>query len=291
MTEQLRGAITILESNMKHIGRMLIFLAFTVGAHAYGLDRPIVVIGGSFENGQTPCVIRKINAVNCLSVNFGDYLSLGQALANSSLSNGKVLVEAIGGATTFDRSGYTIPTEQKADVGWELEGYTRQLHRALLSVTNPFTFELSARYVVIGIANDCLHSNAFETAPSDSTNCSPAELNEAVDRYVTVGQAASEAGLIPVFLEYPPLADLGENNGIDWAVAQVANGFLFTIDDSSYQALSAAHAIRVAAEVPGALVIDAWQRFRHIGDGLHPTEITSKRAARAVLLAILKDEK
>lgn len=256
-------------------------------ASAAPVDTPILVIGASYENGKTPCVLNKINVIGCLSVGFGRYLSLSQALSLNALNGAIVLNEAIGGATTFDRPGYIIPTEKQAEIGWEEDGFDKQLQRAILAATNPRTGTVTAEYVVIGVANDCLHSNAFETAPSESAPCTLAELNAVVGRYVAIGRQAAAAGLTPVYTGYPPLADRGDTSGVDWALARPANGFLFTIDAASYGQLVSIYNSRIPAEVPGAILANAWNRFEHIGDGLHPTFDTAQRAALRVMVSIV----
>ena len=82
----------------------------------------ILVIGASLEDGGTPCELAadgtgvENNPGFCSSVNFGAYLPLSAALQDRLLVRGQVIVEAIGGATTFARGGY--PT-RLPDGTWE----------------------------------------------------------------------------------------------------------------------------------------------------------------------------
>ncbi|MDJ0863568.1 MAG: hypothetical protein QNK18_15930 [Gammaproteobacteria bacterium] len=259
-----------------------------IAVPAASVDTPILMIGASYENGKTPCVVDKVNVIGCLSVGFGQYLSLSQALSLNPWNAAIVINEAIGGATTFDRPGYIIPTEQQAEIGWEEDGFDKQLQRAILAATNPYTGKVTAVYVVIGAANDCLHSNAFETAPSASAPCSLTDINAVIDRYVAIGQRAVAAGLTPVYTGYPPLADPGATSGVDLALAQPVHGFLFTIEAESYGQLVSLFNSRVPAEVPSAIMANAWKRFEHIGDGLHPTVDTARGAASRVMMSIVK---
>ena len=76
------------------------------------VDTPILMIGASYENGKTPCVLNKVNVIGCLSVGFGQYLSLSQALSLNPLNAAIVINEAIGGATT---STYLLAENQGSD--------------------------------------------------------------------------------------------------------------------------------------------------------------------------------
>lgn len=275
---------------MKISWMMLCLSVFpALAAEAAPVPGPILVIGASHESAKTPCVIGKTSTLGCISVGFGKYLSLGQALTRSPLNDGIVLVEAIAGATTFDRPGYIGDTP--AEVGWEEQGYVKQWQRALAAATNPITGQVNAKYGVIGIANDCLHDNAFTTPPSQSTQCSAADRDAVVSRYIAVGQQALAAGVTPVYTGYPPLAPAGTDKGVDLALVQATYGFSFVISNADYVDLASRFNTRIAAELPQAINAHVFRRFTHMGDGLHPDRRTALHAAKTLMIAIRRHER
>ncbi len=283
----MRRLVTILATVLAILSYSTLSSAAPVSPSRAPLDSPILVIGASMENAKTPCVVGKVNALGCLSIGFGNYLSLGPALTRSRLTNGLVLVEAMAGATTFDRPGFIIPTEERADVGFEEYGFEKQLKRAVAAATDPITNALNARYVVIGIANDCLHSSAFLTPPSQSRQCASTDRNAVVDRYIAAGRQAIAVGLIPVYTGYPPLATGGLNNGVDLELAKSVIGVRFMISRTAYTDLANRYNKRIAAELPGAILVNAYTEFSHIGDGLHPNRRTTERAATLLIRRIV----
>lgn len=278
----------------------------------------ILVIGASFESGGTPCTLNpdgtgvENNALFCTGVNFGAYLPLAAALQNRLLVRGQVINEAIGGATTFPRGGYpainpdgSIPGEEdKTPFGWEQHGFNQQLVRALGQVINPFIQPpaVNARYVVIGVPNDCQHSSAFAIAPADTVpdQCSLVNpesgktgLEEVVDRLIGLGQAAIASGLTPIYTGYPPYVTGTDTGGINLGVAQATFGFPWVMSEASYNSLVADYESRIPATLGASNVImaDAWSPgYEHLGDGLHPTPEVSELAALRIVLAILQFE-
>jgi hypothetical protein len=267
-----------------------LLISFSAAVYAAPVTTPILVVGGSLENGKTPCEIGKVNVLGCISVGFGHYLSLGQAIARSNSGIGLVFNEAIAGATTFNRSGYIIPGEDVADVGWENHGYENQFARALAQVTNPVTGDVSAKHVVIGIGNDCLHSNAFVTPPSQSSPCTRAEINSMITRYIQIGQMALDAGVTPVYTLYPPRKTSEMSYGWDLALSQQVLGFSFVICDADYDFLAKRFKNRIKNELPGALRVNSWKDIVHMGDGLHPTIESSQLAAKRVMRVIKNNQ-
>lgn len=255
-------------------------------AQADRLTSPLLVVGASFENGKTPCILGETNVLGCISINFGEYLSIGNALARSKKNNGRIFVEAIAGATTFDRPGFLGPFGPQAGVGWEQYGYQKQLDRALAATTNPITGTVNAKFVVVGMANDCLHSHAMSVQPADATPCAVVDLDAVVSRYIAVGQQALAAGVTPVFTGYPPLRTPGSIIGIDLSVSQQAYDLVFVIDDANYTALANLYNQRIAAELPDAILVNAWESIVTIGDGLHPDQASVERATRVIMDAI-----
>ena len=247
---------------------------------------PILVVGASYGNGSSPVDDNLMGPLGGAGVGFGSYLSLGDALVRTPLLDGFVVNDAEAGATTFTRptcfADFCPP--------FEWHGYEHQLQRALLRVAvrdpaNPASVLFyNAKYVVISLPNDCLHSNAMGVPQLEAQQCSTADMNAMIDRLKAVAAQAQAAGLTPVFTGYPAYRDA------DLALTQQLFGFAFVIDEERYEEMRALHRSRLTSEVPGALYVDAWSEFEHLGDGIHPTPRTSKKAARKVALAILLDQ-
>lgn len=294
-------------------------------AHASGLFSPVVekdeailVIGASLENGGSPCTLNpdgsgvENNTLFCGGVNFGSYMPLGTALQNRLLVRGQVINEAIGGATTFPRGGYparlpdgSVPEEEdRSPFGWEQFGFNQQFMRAFGQVLNPLTDPptVNARYIVIGLPNDCLHSSAFDVAPADTVPDQCAMFNpetgrtgleEVVDRLIGLGQAAIASGLTPIYTGYPPYVDGASTAGINLETAQALFGFPWVMSETSYNSLAADYEARIPATLgPGNVIMaGAWSpTYEHLGDGLHPSIDAAELGALRIVLAIKQFE-
>lgn len=263
---------------------VVIFLSSTVSNTASAahevFDQPILVIGSSLENGQLPADI-----FNGFTINFGSYLSLGDALIRSSDTNGYVINEAEASTNTFDRvSCFLDMTQCETTV---LPGFATQFNTALGRVSvgspeEPASFFLNARYVVIGTPNDCLHSAAFGIPQAETTPCTTSDFHGVVDRIKAIANQAISIGMTPVITTYV------DYDNIDLALFAQGAGFLWVIDEAGYNELQAIHRSRLTAELPEALVVDAWKKFTDIGDGLHPTPQTTRKAANKITSAIKK---
>jgi hypothetical protein len=140
----------------------LTFIGGTSTGEARRFDlqqQPILLIGASWLNGTTPFNDQLEAPIGGIAVNFGSYLSLGDAL----ISIGKFVVnEAQAGGTTFDAQ-FCLP-EFCLPGSWQ--GYSTQLQKATARVAIPNPADptqivgYNASYVVISSANDCLHSGA-----------------------------------------------------------------------------------------------------------------------------------
>jgi hypothetical protein len=243
-------------------------------------QQPLLVIGASYSEGKTP-----FNGASAplggVSVGFGSYLSLGQALTRSELLPGYVINEAQAGATTFSRAACTPGAAACGPAAWD--GYAAQLDKALARVALPPSFDTyNARYVVITVPNDCLHADAFGVPQAGTRPCTPAQLNAVVDRQVALGRHAIEKGLVPVFDVYP------RHEQLDLERFRGLFGLAWVIDPASYDLLRELSRARLRAELPQALVLDIWRDFHHIGDGLHPDADTARRAARLIAIELLR---
>lgn len=235
---------------------------------------PLLVIGGSYSEGKAP-FNGGLAPLNGLSVGFGTYLSLGQALTRNDMLPGYVVNEGQAGAGTFARPYCAPGAPSCGPAGWE--SYQTQLQKALARVALPPTFTQSnARYVVVTTSNDCLHADAFGMPQSQSQPCTPAQMNATVDRLVALGQAALALGITPVYDVHPRYRDLDLN------LFRTLFGLAWVIGEADYDTLRELSRSRLQAEVPGAIVLDMWRDFTHIGDGIHPDPKTARQAAQIV---------
>jgi hypothetical protein len=244
----------------------------TVQAQTPPSQLPLIVIGASYAQGATP-FNNGIAPLGGIAVGFGSYRGLGAALERQPKLPGHVINEAQAGAATFAR--LACSAVQCGPAGWD--GYGTQLSKALSRTTNPFVTPalVNARYVVVTMANDCLHSDAAGVPQSQANPCTVQQLDEVALRLSQVGQRAIAAGLTPIFDIYPTYDRLDlplfrQLFGLNWVIRQ---------EDFDYLR---ARTLSVLSSLPGAVVLDIWQDFEHRGDGLHPTDATSDRAAQRI---------
>ena len=246
-------------------------------------DQPILVIGASFADGRLPFDDELQAPFGGAAVGFGSYLSLGDALVKRGSF---VINEGQAGATSFARD-FCLAELCVPDVGWQ--GYDTQLQKAVarVALVNPAdpaqVLGYNAQYVFISLGNDCLHSGAAGVPQLDATPCTQDEVDEYLDRVVSVAQVAEGLGLVPVFSEYPDYEDL------DLAVQAAATGLLWVADEAQYGAIATTWAERIATDLPGAILVDAWKNMDTI-DGLHPTPTSALKAAKRVRKAIAEHE-
>jgi hypothetical protein len=104
----------------------------------------------------------------------------GRGPGPATIESGHVVNEAQAGACTFAR--LACGPAQCGPAGWD--SYETQLTRAIMRVTNPFTVpvKVNARYVVVTMANDCLHSDAAGIPQLQTVPCSYQQLDEVASR-------------------------------------------------------------------------------------------------------------
>jgi hypothetical protein len=190
---------------MKTLNTILVASLFALtclqSLNAAASEPAILVIGASMSEAKVPFNDDMKAPLGGISVALGSYLSLGNALVKDPRLPGYVINEAQAGATTFDRSGCN-PGPECVD-GWQ--GYEKQLQMALARVTIPMVPPIrNARHVVITIANDCLHSDAFGIPQDQTAPCDYAQMNVYIDSLLAVGQQALDAGITPIYDFYPP---------------------------------------------------------------------------------------
>jgi hypothetical protein len=241
---------------------------------------PLLLIGASYANGSTP-YNNGAAPLGGIAVGFGSYLSLGQALTRTLLLPGYVINEGQAGAGTFAHPACAPGASTCGPVGWD--SYLTMLNKALSRVAQPPTFTtFNAKYVVILSSNDCLHSDASGIPQALAMPCTPAQMNQTADRMVAVGNAAIAAGLTPIYDVAPKYEKL------DLPSFQAQFGLNWVIGQADYTTLRNLVRSRVQAEVHGAIVLDIWKDFEHLGDGIHPTPETSRRAAAIIAAEIWK---
>ncbi len=235
---------------------------------------PLLVIGASYSEGKTP-FDSGVAPLGGVAVGFGSYLSLGQTLTRDKLLPGFVINEAQAGATTFARPACAPGSATCGPAGWE--SYQTQLQKALSRVALPPTFtRYNAKYVVITTPNDCLHADAFGIPQSQSQPCSYEQMNEMVDRLIAVGNQALSQGLTPVYDMHPPYDRLELN------LFKSLFGLAWVISQNDYDTLRTVTRGRIAAELPNAIVLDIWKDLVHIGDGIHPNDESTRKAAHII---------
>lgn len=261
-------------------------LAWTPAWAARTVNPAILVIGTSFENAVTPFNDALAAPLGGISVGAGSYLSLGNALARTPLLDGFIINEAQAGATTFDRLNCN-PGPECGPAGWQ--GFDKQFEKALARVTvrNPAdpsqVLFYNADYIVIGAANDCLHSDAFGILQSESAHCTGEELNGYVDRLIAPGRAALSMGITPVYYPMPAYDE------IDLPLMASLFGLRWILNEHDYNEMRDLISTRLKNELPDALIVNAWENYTHIGDGLHPSPKTVEQAAHRIAQAIKID--
>jgi hypothetical protein len=241
---------------------------------------PLLVIGASYSEGKTP-FDNGVAPLGGVSVGFGSYSSLGQALTRDKLLPGFVINEAQAGATTFARPACAPGADTCGPAGWD--SYETQLQKALSRVALPPTFTwYNAKYVVITTPNDCLHADAFGIPQSQSQPCSVEQMNQLVDRLIAVGNQALSHGLTPVYDMYPSY------DRLDLTLFKNLFGLAWVISQNDYDTLRTITRNRLAAELPDAIVLDIWKDFVHIGDGIHPNNETARKAAHLIATELVK---
>jgi len=250
-------------------------LIFSGGAYSTpaDVDKPIIIVGASFASASFPFNDALEAPLGGVAVNLGAYLSFGNALIKDPRLPGYVINEAQAGATTFDHPGCN-PGPGCDNGNWE--GYEKQLYKGLKRVSIPLYPPIStAKYAVITIANDCLHSDAFGIPQDQAVPCSMNEINAYIDRLLNVGQQALNAGITPIFDIYPHYSSLN----LSRVAAQF--GLLWIADEAYYNQLRNTHLTRMTSELPGAIVMDIWADME-TDDGIHPNEKSMRKAAAMI---------
>lgn len=235
---------------------------------------PLLVIGASYAEARTP-FSNGVAPLGGIAVGLGSYLSLGNALVRDNKLPGHVINEAQAGATTFERPFCAPGAATCGPAGWD--SYQTQLERAIARVAIPPALTaLNAKYVLIGKPNDCLHADAFGVPQSESQPCTTAEIHASIDRLIAVGQYAIARGLTPIYDVAP------RYRALDLPLFKTMFGLAWVVSEGDYNLYRTLHRDRIRAELPGALMLDMWKDFVHGGDGIHPTDDSTRAAARVI---------
>ena len=265
----------------------LLLLSAPMAQAQEGVSKPLLIIGASLANGNSPIDNNLSGPYGGFAVNYGSYLSLGNALIRTDELNGLVINEAEAGATTFPRlrcGWYSCLT-----TGWQ--GYDVMFQKALSRVTlrdpaNPAQIVgYNADYLYIAIPNDCLHSGAMGVPHTQTAPCTVVEMNDVIDRLEAVANQALDIGITPVFSILP------QYHEFDMPLFKQKNGLYWVINEEDFNTYRDLYRNRIHDELPEAIQVDAWAGFVHLGDGIHPNAETATRAAKRIAKAIKQHEK
>ncbi len=237
----------------------------------------LLMIGASYESGKTRIDDDNFASLNGMAVGYGGYLALGDAYIREKTSNGLVVNEANVGNTTFDRATCFYDS---CLPGGDMFGYNEQFERALQRVAmynleDPTMFEgYNAKFLFIGIPNDCIHSDALGVPQGEARPCDIEKVNETVDRIIEVANKASDLGIIPIVALHP------EYYTIALPLVKRALNFEWVANEYEYNLLRNEYSKRVKKEIRNVIVLDLWENFEHRGDGIHPSKQTVMKAAK-----------
>lgn len=254
--------------------------------HQQENDKAILIIGSSYANGTTRIDDHQSGSLLGLAVGSGAYLSLGDALVREKRLNGLVVNEASVGSTTFDR--FSCLVNECLSTG-QLLGYQKQFENALkrVAIYDPtipnIITNYNAKYLIIGISNDCIHSDSFGIPQQNTSPCSIDDITAMTNRIIEVAKNAESLGLKVIIPILPKYKHLQLN------LVQASLGLLWVADEYQYNQIRTTLKTKVEEELPNALSVNIWKKFTHRGDGIHPDRKTVKRAARKIARIIYKN--
>jgi len=251
---------------------------------SYGIVEPassnttaLLMIGASYESGKTRIDDDYLASLNGIAVGAGSYMALGDAYIREKTSNGLLVNQANVGNTTFDRLSCLYDS---CLLGGEMFGYDEQFERALQRVTisnieNPTKIDgYNAKYLFIGISNDCIHSDAFGIPQKETNPCELEEINETIDRIIEVANKASDLDITPIIALHP------ESHTLNLPFVKKALNFEWVANEYEYNLLRNEYSRRLKTETNNAIILDIWENFEHRGDGIHPSKQTVMKAAK-----------
>jgi len=256
---------------------LIVSSAFLPGYSAAASEPALLVVGASWANGNLPLNEDMVGVWGGLNVGLGSYLDLGQALVKDSRLPGYVINEAVAGASTVYHHDCSLAGGTACSSAFWIS-YDQQFDRALRRVANPFVpGTYNAKFVFIAAGNDCMHSNNYDVPEIETSPCTVADINAYIDRSVALGQRALDLGITPIFSGYPLSSEVILSGPFSWF-----------IDAATWDFMAALYEARLTAELPGAVFLDIWDGFEHIGDGMHPNDKTSRKAAGIIAQYIIE---
>ena len=250
-------------------------------------NKPILMIGSSYINSKTRIDDNGIASLVGLSVGSGSYYSLGDALLRNRRLNGLIVNEGNVGATTFDRfsclNDYCLS-------GGKLLGYQSQFENVLKRVAiyepnNSIPIAYNAKYIIIGVSNDCIHSDAFGIPQSDTKMCSNQDIDESINKIIDVANNSLEVGIIPLISILPKYSNL------DLKLLKQGLNLNWVIDKKTYKKYRKKLIFKIKNELGKKYILNIWNNFSHRGDGIHPNRKTVEHASKQVVKKLHKLER
>lgn len=234
-------------------------------------EKPLIVIGSSYANGNTQINGFNTTSLGSSTVESGSYLSLGDALVQA----GKLVInEARAGSTTFANG--TLPS------------YRTQFENALNRVAIRDTHDpvnvlgYNADYVIIDVPSDCVHSGVSNMSQFENPPCSEDDINASVDRVIELARYALSLGITPVISGFPRYERLDLN------LFQQTFSLSWVADNHQYNKISNTFRNRLAVLTNSVEVVGAnpWGGMNHLGDGYHPNSTSATNAAESIMGSI-----
>lgn len=242
-------------------------------------EQSLLIIGSSYANHTTRLDDLHLGSLGGAAVGSGNYLSLGSALIRNRDLNGHVVNEAGVGSTTFDR--FSCLQEACLPFGY-LTGYDQQFENTLkrVAIYDPLSPQeivgYNAKVLIISMANDCIHSDAFGIPQQDTSPCTLTEINQTINTIIRVADKAKSLGLEVIIPLMPRHKDL------ELDLVKQGLAFNWVANKEQYNLLRSTHKYRLKTELNDVYIINPWKKFTHRGDGIHPDRKTATRAARKI---------
>jgi len=260
---------------------IIIVVAITnnIQAASVGTSDAIIIIGSSYANGTTRLDDNQLGSLFGLAVASGGYLSLGDALVRDKKLNGLVINEANVGSTTFNR--YSCLIYECLPYG-QLIGYHEQFNNALkrTAIYDPSLpggiAGFNAKYLIIDIPNDCIHSDAFGVPQIYTQPCTAEEMYHSAHHVIDVALHAESLGMTVIIPILPRYEDL------DLALVKQQLGLLWVVNKPQYNKVRKNYTENLKTALVNSKIIDLWGKFQHRGDGIHPNRKTVTNAAQRI---------
>ncbi|WP_444995272.1 hypothetical protein [Aliikangiella sp. IMCC44359] len=222
-------------------------------------NNPVIgLIGASFIDPESAYG----NGLGLTALNGSSYRGLADYLKARTINNinGMVFREAAqGGATSSGALGFDSALTQAVKL---YEHSTMWADGSHLKV------------VIIDIFNDCLHN-------SYGPLCTEEDIQNGLVFHVTEAIQYLQARNVKVFVNR-----LVDYDSLDLPLAEevfkIINPNFTVATREQYELLVSTYENSIA-QIEGVEFLNTWKRFRHFGDGLHPSHRTKKRAAKYIV--------